>query len=98
MRWPDARRQRRKRNQLRKHARVEFQTKDGPVVGGRGCLVFDKFGGNRLCGWRIRLWQVGILLSLMRLVEYGGGEIAGGRLLFDRKDAEQIDLAKPDRN
>ena len=31
-------------------------------------------------------------LSLMRLVEYGGGEISDGRLLFDRGAAGQVDL------
>jgi ABC-type dipeptide/oligopeptide/nickel transport system ATPase component len=35
-------------------------------------------------------------LSLMRLVEFGGGEIAGGQLMFDRKEDEPIDLAKAD--
>jgi ABC-type dipeptide/oligopeptide/nickel transport system ATPase component len=35
-------------------------------------------------------------LSLMRLVEFGGGTIAGGQLMFDRKDEEPIDLAKAD--
>jgi ABC-type dipeptide/oligopeptide/nickel transport system ATPase component len=35
-------------------------------------------------------------LSLMRLVEFGGGTIAGGQLMFDRKEEEPIDLAKAD--
>ena len=35
-------------------------------------------------------------LSLMRLVEYGGGEISDGRLLFDRGDAGQVDLRTMD--
>ena len=30
----------------------------------------------------------------MRLVEFGGGEIAGGTLLFDRKQGAKMDLAK----
>ncbi len=34
----------------------------------------------------------------MRLVEFGGGEIAGGRLLFDRKDGGEIDLAQTDQD
>ena len=29
----------------------------------------------------------------MRLVEFGGGEIAAGKLMFDRGDAGEIDLA-----
>jgi peptide/nickel transport system ATP-binding protein/glutathione transport system ATP-binding protein len=32
----------------------------------------------------------------MRLVEYGGGEISDGRLLFDRGDAGQVDLRTTD--
>ena len=34
-------------------------------------------------------------LSLMRLVEFGGGEIAGGKLLFDR-GGKQVDLRDAD--
>jgi peptide/nickel transport system ATP-binding protein/glutathione transport system ATP-binding protein len=36
------------------------------------------------------------VISLMRLVEYGGGEISDGRLLFDRGDAGQVDLRTMD--
>ncbi|WP_223422432.1 ABC transporter ATP-binding protein [Tateyamaria pelophila] len=78
--------------------RVEFQTKDGPVLGVEDvsftvnsgetvCIVGESGSGKSVSS-----------LSLMRLVEFGGGEIAGGRLLFDRKDAEQIDLAKADQS
>ncbi len=78
--------------------RVEFQTKDGPVVGVEDvsfsinsgetvCVVGESGSGKSVSS-----------LSLMRLVEFGGGEIAGGRLLFDRKDAYQIDLAKADQD
>jgi glutathione transport system ATP-binding protein len=35
-------------------------------------------------------------LSLMRLVEHGGGKITGGRLLFARPDGNRIDLATAD--
>tara|TARA_B110000459_G_scaffold57920_1_gene65088 strand:- start:442 stop:2094 length:1653 start_codon:yes stop_codon:yes gene_type:complete len=34
----------------------------------------------------------------MRLVEFGGGEITNGRLLFNRKDLEEIDLAQAEPN
>ncbi len=65
--------------------RVEFQTKDGPWLGSRTssltinsgetvCVVGESGSGKSVSS-----------LSLMRLVEYGGGEIAGGRMLFDRK-------------
>jgi peptide/nickel transport system ATP-binding protein/glutathione transport system ATP-binding protein len=34
----------------------------------------------------------------MRLVEFGGGEIAGGELLFDRRDGAEMDLADADQD
>ncbi|SEQ38588.1 ABC transporter ATP-binding protein [Thalassovita taeanensis] len=77
--------------------RVEFQTKDGPVVGVEDvsftvnpgetvCIVGESGSGKSVSS-----------LSLMRLVEFGGGQISGGRLIFDRKGGEQIDLAKTDQ-
>ncbi|MEP3054952.1 ABC transporter ATP-binding protein [Ascidiaceihabitans sp.] len=76
--------------------RVEFQTKDGPVVGVKDvsfniksgetvCVVGESGSGKSVSS-----------LSLMRLVEFGGGKIAGGRLLFDRKDQDKVDLADID--
>ncbi len=76
-----------------KGLRVEFQTKDGPVVGVEDvsfvvnpgetvCIVGESGSGKSVSS-----------LSLMRLVEFGGGEIAGGQLIFDRKDADAVDLA-----
>ncbi len=78
--------------------RVEFQTKDGPVVGVEDvsfkvnpgetvCIVGESGSGKSVSS-----------LSLMRLVEFGGGDIAGGRLLFDRKDAEDVDLSQADQD
>jgi len=78
--------------------RVEFQTKDGPVVGVEDvsfsinpgetvCVVGESGSGKSVSS-----------LSLMRLVEFGGGAIAGGRLLFDRKTGGQVDLAKTDQD
>ncbi|MFZ7089591.1 ABC transporter ATP-binding protein [Primorskyibacter sp. 2E233] len=74
--------------------RVQFQTKDGPVVGVED-VSFDINSGETVCvvGESGSGKSVSSL-SLMRLVEYGGGEIANGRLLFDRKDGEEIDLAQ----
>ncbi len=74
--------------------RVEFQTKDGPVVGVEDvsftinpgetvCVVGESGSGKSVSS-----------LSLMRLVEFGGGTIAGGRLLFERKTGGQVDLGK----
>ena len=78
--------------------RVEFQTKDGPVVGVEDvsfevnpgetvCIVGESGSGKSVSS-----------LSLMRLVEFGGGEIADGRLLFDRKDDKDLDLAQADQD
>ena len=73
--------------------RVEFQTKDGPVVGVED-VSFDINPGETVCvvGESGSGKSVSSL-SLMRLVEYGGGEIAGGRLLFERGEKGQVDLA-----
>ena len=78
--------------------RVEFQTKDGPVVGVEDvsfeirpgetvCIVGESGSGKSVSS-----------LSLMRLIEYGGGDIAGGRLLFKRGNGEEIVLAKTDQS
>lgn len=73
--------------------RVEFQTKDGPVVGVED-VSFDINPGETVCvvGESGSGKSVSSL-SLMRLVEYGGGEIAGGKLLFDRAKGDQVNLA-----
>ncbi|WP_170364524.1 ABC transporter ATP-binding protein [Ruegeria arenilitoris] len=78
--------------------RVEFQTKDGPVVGVEDvsfevrpgetvCIVGESGSGKSVSS-----------LSLMRLVEFGGGEIAGGQLIFDRNDGTELDLTKADQD
>ena len=78
--------------------RVEFQTKDGPVLGVEDvsfqiasgetvCVVGESGSGKSVSS-----------LSLMRLVEYGGGDIAGGRLLFDRKEGGEVDLCTLDQS
>ncbi|MEP2532803.1 ABC transporter ATP-binding protein [Shimia sp.] len=78
--------------------RVEFQTKDGPVVGVEDvsfqvnpgetvCIVGESGSGKSVSS-----------LSLMRLVEFGGGEITGGRLLFDRREDGEADLANTDQD
>ena len=73
--------------------RVEFQTKDGQVVGVEDvsfsvnpretvCIVGESGSGKSVSS-----------LSMMRLVEFGGGNIAGGKLFFDRKTGGSIDVA-----
>src|SRR5450755_2305193 len=73
--------------------RVEFETDGGTVVGVDDvtftinpgetvCVVGESGSGKSVTS-----------LSLMRLVEFGGGRIAGGRLMFAPRDAAAIDLA-----
>ncbi|MEM1273496.1 MAG: ABC transporter ATP-binding protein [Pseudomonadota bacterium] len=77
-----------------RNLRVEFQTKGGKVVGvedvsfqvGAGetvCIVGESGSGKSVSS-----------LSIMRLVEFGGGTIANGALEFERKDGERIDLSR----
>ncbi|AVL54809.1 glutathione ABC transporter ATP-binding protein GsiA [Roseobacter denitrificans] len=79
-----------------KGLRVEFQTKDGPVLGVEN-VSFDINPGETVCvvGESGSGKSVSSL-SLMRLVEFGGGAITGGQLLFDRAEAADIDLANTD--
>ncbi|GIT87059.1 ABC transporter ATP-binding protein [Roseobacter sp. OBYS 0001] len=76
-----------------KGLRVEFQTKDGPVLGVED-VSFDINPGETVCvvGESGSGKSVSSL-SLMRLVEFGGGKITGGQLLFDRAEAADVDLA-----
>ncbi len=74
--------------------RVEFQTGDGVVVGVKDisfninpgecvCVVGESGSGKSVSS-----------LSLMRLVEFGGGTITNGQLMFDPGDGAMIDLAR----
>ncbi|RVT81685.1 ABC transporter ATP-binding protein [Rhodobacteraceae bacterium CCMM004] len=73
--------------------RVEFRGEDGPIVGVEDvsftiapgetvCVVGESGSGKSVTS-----------LSLMRLVEFGGGKITGGRLSFSL-NGKQIDLAQ----
>jgi peptide/nickel transport system ATP-binding protein/glutathione transport system ATP-binding protein len=77
--------------------RVQFQTKDGPVLGVED-VSFEVTPGETVCvvGESGSGKSVSSL-SLMRLVEFGGGEIAGGQLLFRQTDKDEIDLAKAEQ-
>ena len=74
--------------------RVEFETNDGVVVGVKDvsfnikpgecvCVVGESGSGKSVSS-----------LSLMRLVEFGGGTIAGGQLMFEQDDGKVVDLAR----
>jgi len=78
--------------------KVSFQTKDGEVFGVEDvsfsvqpgetvCIVGESGSGKSVSS-----------LSLMRLVEYGGGTIAGGQLIFDRSKGGDFDIAKADQS
>ncbi len=78
--------------------RVEFQTKAGRVEAVRGISFDVKPGETVAVVGESGSGKSVSSLSLMRLVEYGGGEITDGRLLFDRGDGpEDLTQAKPDK-
>ena len=81
-----------------RNLRVEFQTKDGPVTGVED-VSFEVMPGETVCivGESGSGKSVSSL-SLMRLVEFGGGEIADGKLLFDRKGGGVMDLRDSDQD
>ncbi|PYC48673.1 glutathione ABC transporter ATP-binding protein GsiA [Litorivita pollutaquae] len=81
-----------------RNLRVEFQTKDGPVVGVEDvsftvnagetvCIVGESGSGKSVSS-----------LALMRLIEYGGGTIAGGEMHFHPQDGADIDLAQTEQS
>lgn len=78
--------------------RVEFQTKSGTVAGVEDvsfhinpgetvCVVGESGSGKSVSS-----------LSLMRLIDFGGGNIANGRLLFNRDGGGEIDLAHTEQD
>ena len=73
---------------------VTFATRDGVVTGVED-VSFDIHAGETVCivGESGSGKSVSSL-SLMRLVEYGGGEIARGQILFNRREGDQLDLAQ----
>lgn len=79
-----------------RNLKVVFQTKDGPVEGVKD-VSFDIHPGETVCvvGESGSGKSVSSL-SLMRLVEYGGGQIANGELLFERGSGGDLDLTDAD--
>ena len=78
--------------------RVEFETREGTVVGVEDvsfhinpgetvCVVGETGSGKSVSS-----------LSMMRLVEFGGGRVTGGRLIFDRAQGGQINVADADQS
>ena len=77
--------------------RVSFQTSGGEVLGVEDvsfainpgetvCIVGESGSGKSVSS-----------LSLMRLVEFGGGQIAGGHIFFDRTRDGELDIAEADQ-
>ena len=77
-----------------RNLKVEFETKDGTVTGVED-VSFDVNAGETVCivGESGSGKSVSSL-SMMRLVEFGGGKISGGELIFDRKNGEKVDVIK----
>ncbi|MEL7256468.1 MAG: ABC transporter ATP-binding protein [Pseudomonadota bacterium] len=76
---------------------VRFATREGAVAGVED-VSFDVFPGETLCivGESGSGKSVSAL-SLMRLVEFGGGEITGGRVLFEAEGtARDLTQATPE--
>ncbi|MEM9045558.1 MAG: ABC transporter ATP-binding protein [Pseudomonadota bacterium] len=75
-----------------KNLKVEFWRKEGSIVGVED-VSFDVRPGETLCivGESGSGKSVSSL-SLMRLIEYGGGEITQGKILFDRGDKRETNV------
>ncbi|MEM6932500.1 MAG: ABC transporter ATP-binding protein [Pseudomonadota bacterium] len=77
-----------------KNLKVEFWRKEGSIIGVED-VSFDVRPGETLCivGESGSGKSVSSL-SLMRLVEFGGGEISSGNVLFDRGNRGKIDVVE----
>ena len=78
--------------------RVEFETRDGTIVGVEDisfhinpgetvCVVGETGSGKSVSS-----------LSMMRLVEFGGGRVASGQLIFNRAEGGKINVAEADQS
>ena len=78
------------------HLRVEFETDGGTVVAVND-ISFKVFPGETVC----LVGESGsgksvTSLSLMRLVEFGGGQITGGKMLLSRDKKQTVNLSEVD--
>lgn len=78
------------------HLRVEFETDGGTVVAVND-ISFKVFPGETVC----LVGESGsgksvTSLSLMRLVEFGGGQITGGKMLLSRDEKQSVNLSEVD--
>jgi len=78
------------------HLRVEFETDGGTVVAVND-ISFKVFSGETVC----LVGESGsgksvTSLSLMRLVEFGGGQITGGKMLLSRDKKQTVNLSEVD--
>ena len=78
------------------HLRVEFETDGGTVVAVND-ISFKDFPGETVC----LVGESGsgksvTSLSLMRLVEFGGGQITGGKMLLSRDGKKTANLSEVD--
>ena len=76
--------------------RVEFDTDGGTIVGVDDVTFSIKPGETVCVVGESGSGKSVTSLSLMRLVEFGGGRIAAGRLKLARPDGEVLDLAGAD--
>ena len=76
--------------------RVEFETNGGTVVGVEDVSFFINPGETVCIVGESGSGKSVSSLSLMRLVEFGGGTIAGGKLHFERADGSVTDLRNAD--
>ncbi len=75
---------------------VVFRTRGGPVVAVED-VSFSVAPGETVCVvGESGSGKSALALALMRLVEFEGGRITRGRVLFDRGESKRIDLVRTD--